>query len=327
LPGTYLITPGASAASSCVKCMAGKYSNIAKSCVCLNCSYGTHSTVVGASNCQICPNTLDLHATWTTTPATVVYVGGPPGPTELVCEWKCNSDLGFKLNREYWVLIGKSRPGLKPSDKDSDNDGILEQEICTCPQGYYLDTAGASAEAQCRVCPVGKYSSVPGNNASNPCLECPCGTYSPGTGASSCEPCMPGTYLCTPGASAASSCVECMTGKYSNIAKSCVCLNCCDGTYASSNKSCALCKVCGAGEYVGQRCSTDSDTTCTRCTQCDWGNEWMQRQCSDSSNHLNIPGNDTVCRRVNTKPLLRLSSVNYNCHNNTYFCCCCWLCC
>jgi hypothetical protein len=26
----------------------------------------------------------------------------------------------------------------------------------------------------------------------------------------------------------------------------------------------------------------------------------MQRQCSDSSNHRNIPGNDTVCRPVNT---------------------------
>ena len=159
MAGKYLATPGASAASSCVECMAGKYSNIAKSCVCLNCSYGTYSTVTGASNnpCKNCPNTLVLHATWTTTPATVVPQGNvgdpvitvPPGavstPGTEVCEWQCNSDLGFELNRKYWV--GNSRPGLKPSDKDSDN-GIpeasdyveeQEQEICTCPQGYYLE--------------------------------------------------------------------------------------------------------------------------------------------------------------------------------------------
>ena len=207
MAGKYLATSGASAASSCVDCMAGKYSNIAKSCVCLNCSYGTYSTVTGASNnpCKICPNTLDLHlhATWTTTPATVVYLVEPPGPpgvpevpgvpgangpigpegnvgdpvttvppgavstpgTELVCEWQCNSDLGFELNREYWVLVRNSRPGLKPSDKDIDNNGIPDasdyeeeqkQEICTCPQGYYLEN-GIQCR-KCRICEYGTYS-------------------------------------------------------------------------------------------------------------------------------------------------------------------------
>jgi hypothetical protein len=93
----------------------------------------------------------------------------------------------------------------------------------------------------------------------------------------------------------------------------------------SNDSSCEQCKECGVGEYVGQPCSTNNDTTCTRCKQCDWGNQWMQRRCSDSSNHLNFPGNDTVCRPVNTKPVLRFSSVNYNCHDNTYFCGCCCL--
>ena len=203
-----------------------------------------------------------------------------------------------------------------------------------CPAGTYRDTGGATSVSDCQNCSAGSWRSAEGGTAADNCTKCDTGKYLDTAGASAaaqCLGCPAGKFGVSAGRS---TCSNCPPGKYStgDIAQSGVCLECPRGTYsdvtgASSNNSCALCKVCGVGEYVGQPCSTDNDTTCTRCKPCDWGNEWMQRRCSDSSNHSNIPGNDTVCRPVNTKPVVRLSSVNYNCQNNTYFCCCCCLCC
>ena len=202
-----------------------------------------------------------------------------------------------------------------------------------CPAGTYRETGGATSVSDCQKCPAGSWRSLEGGTAADNCTKCDTGKYLDTAGASAeaqCLPCPAGKFGVSAGVS---SCANCPTGKYStgDIAQSGVCLECPSGTYsdvtgASSNNTCVLCKVCGAGEYVGQPCSAPRNTTCTRCKQCDWGNQWMQRRCSDSSNHLNIPGNDTVCRPVNTKPVLRFSSVNYNCHDNTYCCCCCLRC-
>jgi hypothetical protein len=172
MPGTYLCTPGASAESSCVECMTGKYSNIAKSCVCLNCSYGTYSTVAGASSsdssCRNCTNSIPKYGEWTGSWGRT-YISGntskyvtwtPLNATSLLNQTSTLTNVTCTggLIDCHWKYF--CPPGMFLANTSG---------CAYCPAGTYRETGGANSVSDCQNCPAGSWRSAEGGTAAVKC--------------------------------------------------------------------------------------------------------------------------------------------------------------
>jgi hypothetical protein len=211
-----------------IRCQAGWYLQEQTS-LCLSCSQGTFSTVVGSvssADCTPCP------------PGTYSTTSG------------ANSSLFCTPCPPSWYSTENSSTACTeclPGSYSPDPGGNSSILCVPCPPGTYAIGLGTSGSV-CTKCLSGKYSSDIGANSSSTCALCWPGTYSPSMGANSsvmCLDCGAGTYSNTYEPSV---CQRCSAGSYSAVVGATVCLECPEGTY-SGKLGVSACNLCPPGTF------------------------------------------------------------------------------
>jgi hypothetical protein len=218
-------------ASSCLDCIAGKYSatvGATASSTCLTCAAGTYSATAGASSastCLACP--------------AGKYYGATGASSCLDC-----------IAGKYSAAEGATAFRMCLDCAAGKYSGALGASSCLdCVTGKYSVTVAALSDAVCITCAAGKYSVTVAAPSDAACITCGAGKYSTAPGASSCSDCDAGKYSAAVGATASSTCLDCAAGKYSV-------------TVAAPSD--AACITCGAGKY-STAVGAPSDTACIAC--------------------------------------------------------------
>jgi len=273
--GKFSAAVGATVASTCATCTAGKVSSGTLdgiwprgSTVCYSCYWPGTFSDAGASVCADC--------------AAGKYTLANSGSS--VC-FKC--DAGKYLTTTGCVECGagkyKAAAGINTACDEcgAGKSAAAGASVCTaCGAGKYsVAGSGATVCTDCDagkfqataeastcsgfLCAVGKYSQ-PGatSSAAAACTDCREGTYSEKEGSTVCASCKAGKYSTAVGATA---CSDCGAGK-SSASSSTVCADCGTGTYSdvSGSTACLECtkKPCPFGTFELSNCTRQADKVC-----------------------------------------------------------------
>ena len=284
--GTYSMSTGATAMTSCNPCPASSYSepgsiNVtdckcnkgytgANGAECRACLAGTYKVINGSGGCVQCAEGMYS-----------MEVGATSLKTCLACpagtySWQAgSSSCLFCSPGTYSNATGQSSPETCVSCPNNSISlkGSESLEDCTCIKGYWLSEEGGCSpclpgafknflgSASCALCPAGKYTAEIGATSELVCDDCPDDTISE-AGSSNLNNC-----VCAPGyaGSNSSSCVACPAGSFKDLAGFSDCTDCDAGKYqerlASTN-----CTLCQAGKYSVTRTATN-ETRCQMCPQ------------------------------------------------------------
>ena len=254
----------------CDYCRAGTYKSLFQTYI------TARNPLSGYMPCNDCPNDKNTQSP------------GATGVDECLCA------AGFEVNVDYDPVQYPDEPYCTPCPPGYYKNEILDdackfcipanhegtwgpaiagqipiegQSACTCDPGY--DRQGGV----CTACPAGKFKAFGGDYA---CEECAAGDYTPAPavdapGATACTPCQqnsdsdPGASIC-----------ECIKGfqnsedgsSYSSSGQ--ICVECTLGTdfkHTRSLNQCELCDtVCGQNEYMQTECTTSSNRDCQSCS-------------------------------------------------------------
>ena len=159
---------------ACTACAAGKWA-LARATVCTNCSAGTYSNLIGATNasfCVSCPEGSFSSVSGATSANTCVLC--PVGLVSNAGAIKCRCNVGSVLQNGVCVACAAGKWA------------VAEATACTnCSAGTYSGVTGATSAETCVKCPADSFSSVSGATSANTCVLCPVGLLS-NAGASAC---------------------------------------------------------------------------------------------------------------------------------------------
>ena len=251
--GTYQDQTGT---SSCIDCVAGKYSTTiaaTSSSMCIACGLGTFSTVVGANSsatCSSCPAGTYQDQTGSTECkdcSAGYYSGTIRASTVDAC---IGCEVGY-YSTSVAATSSATCVGC-PAGRYNAYVGAPSLTDCSlCSSGTYSTTFAATSSSTCIQCSAGRYNTEEGSDKISDCTECAAGRYSTTVGASenNCIACDAGRYSGTVGATSSSTCNACVAGRYS-------------GTVGATSSS--TCIACTAGKYSTSLAATTS-STCTDC--------------------------------------------------------------
>ena len=248
--GTY---SSAISATNCTACAVGAYSTAlgaSSASVCTSCAAGTYATAVGSTSCI---GTCFLIPAYTVDSACGLQYKGF-GPVYYNCG-KCTCPVGYRYVLEYDDKYYDEYCKLCTTGSFSSTNGPT---VCSlCGPGTYSSSAGLS---QCSLCSMGKYSNSSGSKVESSCILCSSGTYLSIGGASSCTACEGGKYNAATGAI---NCTLCDIGKYHSSTGALTSSNCtwCEaGTY-SSTAGPTVCSLCSGVTYI----TVIGSTACSAC--------------------------------------------------------------
>jgi len=249
LAGLYSNSNTGSAPTSCMSCLAGKYSQEASN-DCYFCNPGSFS-LMEASDCISCDP-----GYYQRNPGASLCIQCPAGRySESRGSSDCLAcDAGKYANETassfcFTCQVGEYQGATAQESCLQCEVGTFQDsraaEVClSCPVGKFADQTGMS---NCDNCAAGKFQNVQ-NQAE--CLECVAGTFSQ-EGAALCSTCPAGRFMNETGQSV---CFGCPAGSYTDDTNYAVsheeCQPCELGTFAKDPAS-PICLACGSGRYGG----------------------------------------------------------------------------
>ena len=252
----------------CIRCPSGYYQkqNLGKATSCKKCIAGKFSSSKGSTDCILCPAGRFVEEEKAT---------------------QCNAcPKGYFISRESErVDLHNERSDCQPCEPQtySDEKGSEKCYLCAtasqkastscqlCNAGKYKlnGTKRLSNDTQCRECPVGWFSSTAGQMK---CDQCVPGTYASANNSKECSLCGRGRYGNTTGAVHHDlSCHNCSAGKYNEYERGSgetACKPCPRGYWSdkTGSESSGVCISCSAGRY-GLHLSANSEDQCERCKE------------------------------------------------------------
>jgi hypothetical protein len=204
-----------SGASTCTKCIVGKYQNLEAQFECIACNVNTYAEVEGKVNCDICK---------------------PGSYSEKTGQIRCQFCAEGQFRK-----AGETRCEKCPQGTSTNNTN--GGECKTCSNGKYSNMEGS---ASCKLCPKGEFSFGTGNPITS-CNKCVAGKQSgKKPGAASCSDCLPGRVSID-----GVKCTLCANGEYQNEQGRTVCKLCKSGKYTNTTGA-SSCLECAKGKYTNQ---------------------------------------------------------------------------
>lgn len=250
-------TNGATGATSCTICSAGKFGAGEE---CTLCGYGQYRNggddgTTDATTCTLCPTGYhqDTKGQASCLPCSPGSANNVPGSKYCtLCKAELFSNI-TKLSKCYKCPVGKRALAAGSASCVNCVAGRYGTVCDQCPKGWFRGADDEDAKA-CDQCVAGRYTDKPGQAASLPCSP---GKFSSEGGAASCELCSDGKFTFN---TAQTVCENCKLGYGTVQHGSSFCSPCAKGKYGNEDSE-GVCKDCPIAKYQDD----DSETTCKNC--------------------------------------------------------------